>query len=82
MPVARAALDEPADLVAGVVREKDVGHHQVRVHVLQADQRRLAIGDGYDFEAFLAQDPLSHALGMGAVVSQENPAHLLVGGGF
>ena len=64
-----------AQLEAIAAGEKNVGDHQVWVDVVEAQERCFAVGDTDDLEALLAQDPLTHALGMRAVIGQQDDAH-------
>ena len=79
MPVARAHLEVLADLVAGAAGHHGIGQHDVGIDIIQADQRGIGVADGDDFVAFFAEDALAHALGVRAVVHQQNTAHCFAG---
>src|ERR1017187_1998600 len=81
MAMPRAHLEVLADLVAGAAGHDDIRQHDVGIDVVEADQRGIGIADGHHFIAFFAEDALSHALGVRAVVHQQNTAHGLSGGG-
>ena len=78
-PVPRAHLDELADLVAGAFGHDRVGQDDVRIDILQADQGRVAIADGDYFVALLAEDALAHALGVRAVIGEQDAGHQFPG---
>jgi len=65
-------LDVAADFVAGAKGEEDVDEDKVRGDVVEAEQGRFAVGDGDDFVALFAKDAFAHALGMGAIVCEQN----------
>jgi hypothetical protein len=73
--VISSIMAPPADLVTGPVRQEDIHHDDVRIDVGKAYERSFAVGDCDDFEAFFAQNPLTHTLGVRAVVGQQDPAH-------
>ena len=65
-------LHVTADLVAGDIGQKDIGQDEIRIHLFQAKQGCISVGDSDYFEAFFAQDALAHALGMGTIVGQKD----------
>src|SRR5262249_33105624 len=71
-----AALDRAAQFKAAAAGEKDVRNHQVGIDILHSQQRGLAVGDADDFESLIEQNPLTHALRMGAVISEQDDAQL------
>ena len=71
----RAGLDVLAQRQAGIALQPDIGQNQLRPHILQAQQRRVAIGDGDYPVSFFAQDALAHALGVRAMFGQQNSRH-------
>src|SRR5579872_4493119 len=81
MVVPRMGFHIPADLVTVLARQKGIGQNYVGIDIGQPEQRRFPIGDADHFKTFFPQDTLAHALGMRAVVGQQNPAerftHLL-----
>ena len=79
MPVPRAHLEVLADLVAGAAGHDGVRQHHVGIDVVQPDQRGIGVADGDDFVAFVAEDALAHALGVRAVVHQQDAAHFVCG---
>ena len=76
VPVPRADFDVLAQLVTRTLGHDGVRQNQVGIDVFEANQRGIAVANGHDFEAFFAEDPFAHALGVRAVVSQQNAAHL------
>jgi len=63
------------ELVPGHFRHRNISNDQVRSSVLKTQHRHLAVAYGDDFVALIPQDALSHALGMGAVIGQQDAAH-------
>jgi hypothetical protein len=70
-------FDVAAKIEAGFSGQENVGEDHVRIDVGQAQHRGVAVGEADNFKTLLAQDPLTHALGVRAVVSQEDAAQHL-----
>src|SRR4051812_22629257 len=68
-------LDEFAEFEPGNLGHRNVGNDQIRLRVFQTQHRNLPIADSNDFVAFVAEYPLTHALSMRAVISQQDTAH-------
>ena len=81
MAVPRTHLEVLADVIAGAAGHDGIGHHHVGIGVFQPDQRRIGVADGDYFVALIAEDALTHALGVRAVVHQQNAAHFFAGAG-
>ena len=75
MAVPRMRLYELAYLVARFARQINVREDKFRVGIRETHERGLAIADRDDLIALVAQDALAHALGVGAVVGQQDSAH-------
>jgi len=79
--VARAHLEVLADIVASAAGHHGIGQHHVGIGVFQADQRGIGVADGDHLVTLIAEDALTHALGVRAVVHQQNAAHFCAGAG-
>ncbi len=71
----RAQFQVMADVVTVAARHYRVRHYDIRIHVVQADQRRIPAAHGYDFEAFVGQNPLADSLRVRAIIHQQDAGH-------
>ena len=77
----KAHLEVLADIIAGAAGHHGIRHHHVGIGVFQADQRGIGVADGDYLVTLIAEDALTHALGVRAVVHQQNAAHFFAGAG-